>query len=123
MKTVQAHKVSAQEARVQLSDLINKAVYGQQPSIVTRQGKPVAVLVAYEEWQVFQQWQQKEQSRSTTDHDESVSLPDESFVSVDQPTNTAKVADKVAESDQANLGVTEYESPLPEENTVKEKTD
>ncbi|GAB3644140.1 type II toxin-antitoxin system Phd/YefM family antitoxin [Spirosoma arcticum] len=118
MKMVQLHKVSAQEARVQLSDLINKAVYGQQPSVITRQGKPVAVLIAFEEWQVFQQWKQKEQSRLTDDHNELVSLLYEPFVSTDQSTNT----EKVAESDQANLGATEYESPHPEENIAKETT-
>ena len=110
MKTVQAHKVSAQEARVQLSDLINKAVYGQQPSIITRQGKPVAVLVAYEEWQVYQRWQQTEQSRSTTEHDELISLPGESVGSTDQSISTEKVADQVDEIEQSNFGATEDES-------------
>lgn len=123
MKTVQAHKVSAQEARVQLSDLINKAVYGQQPSVITRQGKPVAVLVAYEEWQAYQRWQQTEQSRSSTNHDESVSLPDEPFVAMDQLTNTEKVADQVAEPDQTNSETTKDKSLLPEEKVPKEKTD
>lgn len=44
------HQATAQEARTQLSDLINRAVYARQPSLITRQGKPVAVLVSYEEW-------------------------------------------------------------------------
>lgn len=48
------YKVSAQEARVQLSDLINKAVYGRQASLITRQGKPAAVLISFEQWQTFQ---------------------------------------------------------------------
>ena len=55
MEVNELYKVSAQEARVQLSDLINKAVYGRQPSLITRQGKPAAVLISFEQWQVFQQ--------------------------------------------------------------------
>ena len=53
------YKVSAQEARVQLSDMINRAVYSRQPSLITRQGKPTAVLIAFDQWQSFQQWQQE----------------------------------------------------------------
>jgi|GEM_PF-4282574 len=53
------YKVSAQEARVQLSDMINRAVYSRQPSLITRQGKPAAVLIAFDQWQAFQQWQQE----------------------------------------------------------------
>ena len=53
------YKVSAQEARVQLSDMINRAVYSRQPSLITRQGKPAAVLIAFDQWQAFQQWQQQ----------------------------------------------------------------
>lgn len=60
MEINQLHKVSAQEARVQLSDLINKAIYGRQPSLITRQGKPAAVLISFEQWQAFQQAQQAE---------------------------------------------------------------
>ena len=53
------YKVSAQEARVQLSDMINRAVYSRQPSLITRQGKPAAVLIAFDQWQAFQQWQRE----------------------------------------------------------------
>ena len=50
MENELSHQVTAQEARTQLSDLINRAVYARQPSLITRQGKPAAVLVSYEEW-------------------------------------------------------------------------
>ena len=50
------YKVTAQEARVQLSDMINRAIYSRQSSLITRQGKPAAVLIAYDQWQAFQQW-------------------------------------------------------------------
>ncbi|GAB2553321.1 type II toxin-antitoxin system Phd/YefM family antitoxin [Spirosoma aerophilum] len=60
MEVSELYKVSAQEARVQLSDLINKAIYGRQPSLITRQGKPAAVLISFEQWQAFQQVQKSE---------------------------------------------------------------
>ena len=60
MELNELYKVSAQEARVQLSDLINKAIYGRQPSLITRQGKPAAVLISFEQWQTFQQAQKSE---------------------------------------------------------------
>ena len=58
METSNLYKVSAQEARVQLSDMINRAIYSHQPSLITRQGKSAAVLISFKEWQAFQQWQQ-----------------------------------------------------------------
>ncbi|GAB3741973.1 type II toxin-antitoxin system Phd/YefM family antitoxin [Spirosoma lituiforme] len=60
MEINELHKVSAQVARVQLSDLINKAIYGRQPSLITRQGKPAAVLISFDQWQAFQQTQKSE---------------------------------------------------------------
>lgn len=61
------YKVSAQEARVQLSDMINRAVYSRQPSLITRQGKPAAVLIAFDQWQAFQQWQQEKAMPTVVD--------------------------------------------------------
>lgn len=66
MEINELYKVSAQEARVQLSDLINKAIYGQQPSLITRQGKPAAVLISFEQWQAFQQAQKSEAQSSSS---------------------------------------------------------
>ena len=42
--------VTANEARLQFSDLINRAIYVNQPTIITRQRKPAVVLIAYDEW-------------------------------------------------------------------------
>lgn len=67
MKTEELYKVSAQEARVQLSDMINRAVYSRQPSLITRQGKPAAVLIAFDQWQDFQQWQLEKAMLPATD--------------------------------------------------------
>ena len=78
------YKVSAQEARVQLSDMINRAVYSRQPSLITRQGKPAAVLIAFDQWQHFQQWQHEKTTSPLVDtNPESNAAPTE--VSKDQP--------------------------------------
>ena len=78
------YKVSAQEARVQLSDMINRAVYSRQPSLITRQGKPAAVLIAFDQWQHFQQWQQEKMTLPPVDTnpESNAALSD---VSEDQP--------------------------------------
>jgi prevent-host-death family protein len=46
--------VTANEARLQFSDLINRAIYTKQPTIITRQRKPAVVLVNYEDWLALQ---------------------------------------------------------------------
>ena len=80
MEISELHKVSAQEARVQLSDMINKAIYGRQSSLITRQGKPAAVLISFEQWEAFQQEQKTEPlpssdgSSSSTSTDETMTL-------------------------------------------------
>lgn len=43
--------VTANEARLQFSDILNRAIYVNQPTIVTRSGKPSVVLISYPEWQ------------------------------------------------------------------------
>jgi prevent-host-death family protein len=45
METDKTNSVTAQEMRNQLSDLLNRAAYLREPTLVTRQGKAVAVLV------------------------------------------------------------------------------
>ena len=82
MEISELYKVSAQEARVQLSDLINKAIYGRQPSLITRQGKPAAVLISFEQWQAFQQAQQSEPLPSSNG---SSSSTDETMIPVQEP--------------------------------------
>lgn len=44
MKVNELYRVSALVAIMQLSFLINKAIYGQQASLITRQGKPALCL-------------------------------------------------------------------------------
>ncbi len=45
--------VTAQEMRTQLSDLLNRAAYLKEATLVTRQGKAVAVLVSAEDWEDY----------------------------------------------------------------------
>lgn len=77
------------------------------------------MLVAYEEWQVLQQWQQKELSRSTTDNDESANVSGKLSLRIEQSANTQKAVDQVAELDQTNLGAAEHGSVPSEESTER----
>lgn len=51
METDKLNRVTAQEMREQLSDLLNRAAYTNETSLVTRQGKEVAVLVSVKDWE------------------------------------------------------------------------
>lgn len=53
MEANKINSVTAQEMRNQLSDLINRAAYLKEPTLVTRQGKAVAVLVAVPDWEEY----------------------------------------------------------------------
>jgi len=46
--------VSAEEARNQLSEIINRAAYGREPTIVTRRGKRVAAIVSIEDLELLE---------------------------------------------------------------------
>lgn len=53
METDKMSSVTAQEMRNQLSDLLNRAAYLKEPTLVTRQGKAVAVLVSVDDWEEY----------------------------------------------------------------------
>lgn len=53
METDKLNSVTAQEMRTQLSDLLNRASYLKEATLVTRQGKSVAVLVSAEDWEEY----------------------------------------------------------------------
>ncbi len=44
------HEIQLREAKARLSAVIDQARQGQ-PSIITRHGRPEAVLLSFEEWQ------------------------------------------------------------------------
>ncbi|MPR37254.1 type II toxin-antitoxin system Phd/YefM family antitoxin [Salmonirosea aquatica] len=53
MDTDGINSVTAQEMRNQLSDLLNRASYLKEPTLVTRQNKAVAVLISVEDWEQY----------------------------------------------------------------------
>ncbi|MPR31910.1 type II toxin-antitoxin system Phd/YefM family antitoxin [Salmonirosea aquatica] len=53
MENDRINRVTAQQMRDQLSDLLNRAAYLHEPTLVTRQGKAVAVLVSVEDWEEY----------------------------------------------------------------------
>lgn len=53
METGKLNSVTAQEMRGQLSDLLNRAAYAGESTLVTRQGKAVAVLVPVDDWERY----------------------------------------------------------------------
>jgi len=46
--------VSVGEARANLSDLIGTVYYGNEPVVVERKGKPMAVLISPEQYEQYQ---------------------------------------------------------------------
>lgn len=53
METDKLNSVTVQQMRTQLSDLLNRASYLEGATLVTRQGKAVAVLVSAEDWEEY----------------------------------------------------------------------
>ncbi len=63
METDKLNGVTAQEMRTQLSDLLNRASYLKEATLVTRQGKAVAVLVSAEDWEEYLRLKAADQKR------------------------------------------------------------
>lgn len=53
-------RMSAAEARNKFSDVMNRAYYQGEPTIVERQGKPVVAIINAEQFEQFQQQQKQE---------------------------------------------------------------
>jgi len=63
METGKLPNVTAQEMRTQLSDLLNRAAYLKETTLITRQGKAVAVLVSVEDWEEYLQMKNARETR------------------------------------------------------------
>ncbi|GAB2549846.1 type II toxin-antitoxin system Phd/YefM family antitoxin [Spirosoma aerophilum] len=50
---------SAQDARKNLSEIIGKAAFGNQPTVITRSGKNAAVVISYEDYERFRELEDK----------------------------------------------------------------
>jgi prevent-host-death family protein len=48
-------RYTAQEARENLSDILGTVFYGKEPVIVEKRGRPVAVLISPEDFELLQQ--------------------------------------------------------------------
>lgn len=44
-------QLNATEAKLHFGEVLNRAVYAEQPTIVTRHGKPVAIIASIKEWE------------------------------------------------------------------------
>ncbi len=48
-------RMSAKEARDKFSDVVSRAYYQNEPTIVERQGKPMAVVISPEQYEQFRE--------------------------------------------------------------------
>jgi prevent-host-death family protein len=49
-----AKKVSTSQARAQFADIVNRAAYGGERTVLHRQKKPVAAVISYEEFEFLE---------------------------------------------------------------------
>lgn len=56
-------RMSAKEARDNFSDVLNRAYYQQEPIVVERQGKPVAVVISLEEYEQYRRYKELAKER------------------------------------------------------------
>ncbi len=54
-----AKRYTAQEARKNLADILGMVYYGKQPVIVEKRGRPVAVLISPEDYELLQREKEK----------------------------------------------------------------
>lgn len=47
--------VTAEEARKKLSDIMNRAAYKHEPTVLTRHGKGIAAVVSMEDYELLQE--------------------------------------------------------------------
>jgi len=46
--------VSASALRQELAEALNRVAYGEETLVIERKGRPLAALISYEEFQIFQ---------------------------------------------------------------------
>lgn len=49
------HAYNLAEARRKLSDIVNEAAYGDEPTVIARRGKPLAVVMSVEMFDAYQE--------------------------------------------------------------------
>jgi len=80
METDKLTSVTAQEMRNQLSDLLNRAAYLKEATLVTRQGKAVAVLVSADDWEDYSRLKKENNIREAEAVDQTAESGQESVV-------------------------------------------
>lgn len=55
-----AIRMSAKEARDKFSDVLGRAYYKNEPTIVEKQGKPMAVVISLEQYERYRQQETQE---------------------------------------------------------------
>lgn len=48
-------QVTANDARKQFADILNRAAYAHEPTVITRQGKEIAAVISIEDLAYYQQ--------------------------------------------------------------------
>jgi len=69
-RRVLASRMSAKEARDKFTDVLSRAYYQNEPTIVERQGKVVAVVISPEQYDQYRQQQKQEIFRTIREIDE-----------------------------------------------------
>ncbi|MGH3664315.1 MAG: type II toxin-antitoxin system Phd/YefM family antitoxin [Micromonosporaceae bacterium] len=54
---------SIRDVRVHLADIVERADRDDQPTVITRRGKPVAAVVSIEVLRRYQEWEEREINR------------------------------------------------------------
>ena len=60
--------VSAEEARNQLADILNRAAYGHERTVVTRRGKRIAAIVSIEDLELLEAILEGLEDRADAEH-------------------------------------------------------
>lgn len=56
-------RMSAKEARTKFTDVLGRAYYRGEPTIVEKQGKPVAVVISHEEYEQYKRYKESAKQR------------------------------------------------------------
>lgn len=66
---------TANEARLQFSELLNLVAYGKEQALITRSGKPLAAVISFAQFQVFQEWLINQANQQDTHVEQMEALP------------------------------------------------
>lgn len=78
--------ITAEEARTKFSDILNRAAYRNEPTILTRHGKGVAVVISIGDFELLERFIKKTEDRIDTEaiHDALKEFEAGNTISLDQ---------------------------------------